>query len=159
MELTESPLVNKEIQLEKFSGKGGWTFVRLPEIPMEKRPFGLKKVRGYIDDYEIKNFHLMPLGNGQLFLPVKAEIRKKIHKEEGDSVKVVLYNEEMTINVEEDFILCLKDDPDAWNNYLKFSEPEKKNYLEYINSSKNQDIVIERMAEAVNKISQNKKLV
>lgn len=28
-----TPLTDKIYLLEKFSGKGGWTFVRLPEIP------------------------------------------------------------------------------------------------------------------------------
>jgi hypothetical protein len=41
-------------------------------------------VRGTIDDFEIRKYHLMPMGNGKFFLPVKAEIRKKIKKEAGD---------------------------------------------------------------------------
>jgi len=74
----EKPLVNKEYLLEKFPGKGGWTYVRIPEVLQNKNsPFGWVKVKGRIDDYEIKNYKLMPMGNGQLFLPVKSDIRKK----------------------------------------------------------------------------------
>jgi hypothetical protein len=72
----ERPLVNKTYRLEKFPGKGGWTFARIPEIlPDKKAHFGWVKVRGTIDGYEIRKYHLMPMGNGSLFLPVKAEIR------------------------------------------------------------------------------------
>lgn len=71
------PLVNKKYLLEKFHGKGGWTYARIPEILQNKKnTFGWVKVKGSIDGYEIKKCHLMPMGNGKLFLPVKAAIRK-----------------------------------------------------------------------------------
>jgi len=75
------PLVDKKYKLEKFPGKGGWTFARIPEILQDKtKPFGWVKVRGTIDGYEIKKYNLMPMGDGMLFLAVRAEIRKKINK-------------------------------------------------------------------------------
>ncbi|MEY3398621.1 MAG: hypothetical protein RL220_1215, partial [Bacteroidota bacterium] len=78
-------LVDKAYRLEKFPGKGGWTYARIPEILQDKHsPFGWVRVKGSIDDVEFSSYHLMPMGNGQLFLPVKADIRKKIGKKEGD---------------------------------------------------------------------------
>jgi hypothetical protein len=75
------PLVDKLFKLERFPGKGGWTYARIPQIlPSTDQPFGWVKVRGSIDGYEIDKYHLMPMGNGKLFLPVKADIRKKIKK-------------------------------------------------------------------------------
>jgi hypothetical protein len=44
------------------------------------------KVRGFIDDYELKDHNLFPMGKGILMMAVKAEIRKKIGKQEGDWV-------------------------------------------------------------------------
>lgn len=74
----EKPLVNKKFKLEKYPGKGGWTYTVIPEIPADKKQrFGWVKVKGFIDDYQIKSYKLMPLGDGRLFLPVRAEIRKK----------------------------------------------------------------------------------
>jgi hypothetical protein len=88
----QHPLVNKKYKLEKFPGKGGWTYAAIPEVLQDKHaPFGWVQVKGSIDDYEIKNYKLMPMGKGKLFLPVKAAIRKKIGKEAGDWVKVTLY--------------------------------------------------------------------
>lgn len=86
------PLLNKHYKLERIPGKGGWTYARIPEIRQDKsRPFGWVKVRGTIDGFEIRKCHLMPMEKGQLFLPVRAEIRKKIHKNAGDTVHIVLY--------------------------------------------------------------------
>lgn len=39
------------------------------------------------------------MGNGKLFLPVKAEIRKKIKKAEGDKVHVILYPDNEPLEV------------------------------------------------------------
>ncbi len=89
------PLVAKTYLLEKIPGKGGWTFARIPEVLQSKNtPFGWVKVKGSIDGVSFKKYHLMPMGNGHLFLPVKAEIRKKIKKQEGDYVDIVLYPDE-----------------------------------------------------------------
>ena len=39
-----------------------------PEIPASSQnPFGWVRVKGFIDDYYFSNYHLMPMGNGQLF--------------------------------------------------------------------------------------------
>ena len=87
---SEIPLVNQNYLLKKYSGKGGWTFAVIPEIPKDQHAwFGWVKVRGSIDGYEIKNYHLMSMSNGMMFLPVKAEIRKKIGKNEGAGSSVV----------------------------------------------------------------------
>jgi hypothetical protein len=46
------PLVNKKYLLEKFKGKGGWTFAQIPEILQDKHsPFGWVRVRRTIDTF------------------------------------------------------------------------------------------------------------
>ncbi len=92
--MNAKPLVDKDYRLDKFPGKGGWTYTLIPEIaPDPYAPFGWVKVKGTIDGVPIGNYHLMPFykGSQQLFLSVKADIRKKIKKEAGDTVRVVLY--------------------------------------------------------------------
>ena len=65
--MNETPLVDKDYLLQKYPGKGGWTFAAIPEIAQDKHAwFGWMKVRGTIDDYAIENYHLMPMGNGSL---------------------------------------------------------------------------------------------
>ena len=57
-------LVDKKYLLERFQGKGGWTYARIDEIPQDKRAhFGWVKVRGTIDGFEIRKYHLMPMGD------------------------------------------------------------------------------------------------
>lgn len=102
----ERAIVNRKCLLEKYPGKGGWTYAQIPGIPRDPHAaFGWVKVHGSIDDYEIKDYHLMPMKNGNLFLPVKAAIRKKIGKSAGQFVRVILYLHESPSHLPEELRL------------------------------------------------------
>jgi hypothetical protein len=153
------PLVDKRFKLERFQGKGGWTYASIPQIIRDKnQPFGWVKVMGSIDGYEIRKYHLMPMGNGKLFLPVKAEIRKKIKKNEGDFVHVILYPDNEPLEVPEEMLLCLQDEPAALKFFRSLSESEQKFYIQWVYSAKKEETKIDRLARTVNRLLQGLKL-
>lgn len=155
----EKPLISKEYLLEKFPGKGGWTYAAIPEILQDKKtPFGWVKVRGSIDDYELKNYKLMPMGNGKLFLPLKAAIRKKIGKQAGDYVKVILYKDENPLEIPNELELCLKDEPLAYETFINLKEGEQKAFIDWIYSAKKDETKVERIANTINKVIKGEKL-
>jgi len=148
--MIQNPLVDGLYLLEKFPGKGGWTYAKIPEIPQDKHShFGWVKVCGSIDSYEIKKMNLMPMGNGQLFLSVKAEIRKSINKQAGDYVKVVLYTDKEPDLPPQEWLDCLKEEPKAFDFFDKLLDEEKKGYIQYIYSAKSEQIKIERMGNCI----------
>lgn len=153
----EKPLVNKKYLLEKFPGKGGWTYTEIPEIPMSKASFGMLKVKGSIDDFEISKYHLMPSGKGTLFLPVKAEIRKKIKKQAGDHVHIILYPDTEPIEIPEEFLLCLQDDTIALQFFKSLKENEQHNYIKWIYSAKTDETKIDRIAKTLVSLSKHQK--
>ena len=153
------PLINRKYLLEKFPGKGGWTFAQIPEISKDnKRRFGTFKVMGTIDGFEIKKYHLMPMGNGSLFLPVRAEIRKKIKKQAGDFVQVVLYLDNEPLEIPEELLLCLRDEIAAFNFFNSLSESEQKYYIQWIYASKKEETKINRLAKSINRLVQGLKM-
>jgi hypothetical protein len=156
--MMKKPLVNKKYKLEKFHGKGGWTYAQIPEIVADKSsPFGWVKVKGFIDDHEFRNYHLMPMGNGRLFLPVKASIRKKIKKQEGDWVKVILFPDNDPLPVPAELQACLKDEPKAEKVFNSFSDSEKKYYIEWVYSAKKEETRVKRFAKTIERLMQGLK--
>jgi hypothetical protein len=153
----EKPLVNKKYLLQKFPGKGGWTYIQFDEIkPEKKKYFGGVKVRGFIDDYELKDHNLFPMGKGILMMAVKAEIRKKIGKQEGDWVNIKLYYDEPQDNANEEFLLCLKDDSAAEKTFNKITKKKQQEIIDWISASKNEDMKVERIAKTLDMLSQGK---
>lgn len=147
------PLIDKEYLLEKFPGKGGWTFAKIPEIMQNKNtPFGWVRVRGTIDHFEIKNYNLQSMGDGSLFLPVKAEIRKKINKKEGDYVHIILFTDNLPTEIPEELKLCLMDEPMVYETFLNYSNGEQKTIIEWIYSAKTDITKVERIAKTIDKI-------
>ena len=100
----------------------------------------------------------MPMGTGILFLPVKAEIRKKIKKDEGDYVHVILYPDNDPLEVPEEMLICLRDEPKALKFFNSLSESERKFYIDWIYSAKRSETKVNRLAQAVNRLAQGLKL-
>ena len=147
------PLVNNTYLLKKFPGKGGWTYASIPEVLQDKTaPFGWVKVRGTIDDYEFKHFKLMPMGDGTLFFPVRAEIRKKIKKETGDEVHIILYQDLSAIEIPDELLICLKDEPLAHKRFLSLSEGKQKEIIDWISQAKKEETKVERIASSIEKL-------
>lgn len=150
----EAPLIDKSYLLKKFPGKGGWTFAEIPEIAPDKHAhFGWVKVKGKIDDHSFANYRLQPMGNGKLFLPVRAEIRKKIRKQAGDWVHITLYKDESPQEIPKELIQCLQEDPEAMEAFSKLGDGEKKKHIEWIYAAKNLDTKVERIASMMDLIT------
>jgi hypothetical protein len=76
-------------KLRKSSKPGGWTYVVWPESVTFFGTRGLVKIKGTIDGQPFRS-SFMAMGNGRHMLPVKADVRKAIGKDAGDSVRVHL---------------------------------------------------------------------
>ncbi len=142
-----------------MAGKGGWTYVVISEIRQDiHKKAGMVKVKGRIDDYELMGYNLMPMATGQLFLPVKAEIRKKIKKEEGDWVTIVLYVDESALAIPEELLDCLKDEPKAYANFLKLPEGNQKEYRDWVYSAKTDETKVARIAKMIDMLASGRRL-
>ncbi len=84
-------MLNKSFcaKLEKSPNHGGWTYVVWPDSVNYFGTKGVVKISGKIDGYPFRA-SFMAMGDGQHMLPIKAETRKAIRKDVGQTVQVVL---------------------------------------------------------------------
>jgi len=154
------PMVNGTYLLERFPGKGGWTYAALPDIPMDRNnPFGWVVVKGFIDRYELSHYKLMPMGDGSLFLPVRKEVRKSIGKEAGDRVEIVLYKEDSAFAVPQEIRSCLElESPELLQVLENFREGEQKAHVDWIREAKTEETRVNRILEMMRRLERGLKL-
>lgn len=148
--------INGSYLLQKFNGKGGWTYIALPEIKVKSNlPFGWLEVRGSIDHIELNHYKLMPMGNGQLFLPVKAAWRKALKKEAGDYAHVILQPEDRNVIIPKELEETIQlQGENLWEFFLKWPEHQKSQVIQEIYQTKNQETKTKRILKLIKKIEQ-----
>lgn len=152
-------LVKGRYLLEKFPGKGGWTYAAIPEIkPDQSSPFGWVMVKGSIDGVVISKYRLMPMGGGRFFLPVKKEIRQKIKKQAGDWVDVLISPDQDPLIIPDDLVLCLQDEPEAYRFFQSLPASGQLNYIKWIFDAKTASTRESRIATAVKQLLRKEKM-
>lgn len=139
-------------KFDKMGEKTGWTYVFIPFDVAEKINPKVKKsyrVKGKIDSIPIKQMALIPMGNGDFIIPLKADLRKKIKKQKGEKVKLVLELDASEFKISSDFLECLKDDKSAEKFFKALTPGHQKYYSKWIDEAKTIETKSKRIAQAL----------
>ena len=132
--------------------KTGWTYVFIPFDMAEKLNPKVKRsyrVKGTIDAIEVNQLALIPMGNGDFIIPLKAELRKKIKKQKGEKVKLTLILDTSEFKISSDFLACLKEEKGAEKFFYSLTGSHQKYYSNWIESAKTIETKSKRIARAI----------
>lgn len=142
--------------LQKFGEKGektGWTYAEIPsDIAQQIKPntkLGFR-VKGLIDSFPVKLLALLPMGEGDFIIPMNAQIRKGIRKEEGEMVTLNLEEDTDELPQSEELMICLEDEPKALEAFLKMPKGHQNYYAKWIESAKTIETKTKRISMTVN---------
>ncbi len=152
------PVISGTFPLLKYPGKGGWTYLSLPRPEgLGKKRFGFNKVSGKIDQYEFNCLSIWNTKSGELFFPVKAEIRKIIGKSDGDLVRIEIFaGEASDESLPPDPLRALLDEePEARRSFEKLPAAKQKEIENWVLEARSDESRVQRLAEVVDKLLQN----
>lgn len=153
-------MVSFKALLQKFGSNGektGWTYFNIPAIIAQQLKPAYKKsfrVKGKIDNHQIKAVSLTPMGDGFFILAVNSEIRKSIKKIHGEMVEVQIEEDFEKLVPDRELIMCLKDEPLAYD-YFKNLPPSHQNWFSnWVKIAKTETTIIKRISVIVKACSQ-----
>lgn len=146
----------------KFGDQGektGWRYIDIPaDIAQQLKPGNKQsfRVKGMLDGFAFAGIALMPMGDGNFIMPLKADIRKAIHKREGAMLQVRLeadndYKVEMPADLQE----CFDADPEAFEFYNSLIKSHRDYFVKWIDSAKTEPTRIKRIVDTVNATSRH----
>jgi hypothetical protein len=145
--------------IEKFGDKGeksGWTYVLVPQaIAVQLKP-GMRqsfRVKGKLDEVEVEYLALIPMGEGDFIIPLKTDLRRKLRKQKGATLSLVIEADDRPMPMSEDFLACLEDEPNAMAYFKTLPGSHQRYYSKWIEEAKTEATKAKRIAQAIKGLS------
>lgn len=143
----------------KFGEQGektGWTYIVISEALAQQLSPGNKKsfrVKGKLDMHSISGMALIPMGEGNFIMALKADLRKAVGKQKGATLHVQLAVDNKPYEVNALLIECLEDEPPAMQYFKSLPKSHQHYFSKWIESAKTEPTKTKRIAMAVNAMS------
>lgn len=154
-------MVNFTATIHKFENKGektGWRYIQITADTAEELAPGVRKsfrIKGRIDGVEINDFSVLPMGDGSFILPLKAGLRKQLHKQEGSMVTLSLTADPLPYKLHEEMLACLEDSPEAFHFFNQLQPSHQRYFSKWIDSAKTDGTKARRIAQVVRAMQHN----
>lgn len=153
-------MIKYSTRIKKFDKQGektGWSYIEISRRQADQMNPGCRKsyrVKGMLDDFKIQKIAILPMGDGGFILPMNATIRKGTGKKAGDTIKVSLEMDERPLQINRDFIACLKDDARAYQFFQTLPKGHQNYFSKWIDSAKTDATKTKRITMAVIALAQ-----
>ena len=142
------------LQFDAQGEKTGWTYIDIPaDIARQMKPGNKKsfRVRGMLDAFPVRGMALMPMGEGNFIMALKAEVRKGIHKNAGAMLQVRLEEDkDFKIEMPDDLQECFDFEPEAFDFFNSLAKSHREYFIKWIDSAKTNETRAKRIVNTVN---------
>jgi hypothetical protein len=142
------------LQFAEQGEKTGWTYIEIPaDIAQQMKPGNKKsfRVRGMLDALPVRGLALMPMGEGNFIMALKADIRKGIHKNAGAMLHVKLEaDDDFKVETPADLQECLDFEPEAYDFFNSLAKSHREYFIKWIDSAKTAETRAKRIVNTVN---------
>lgn len=142
------------MQFAEQGEKTGWTYIEVPaDIALQLKPGNKKsfRVRGMLDALPVSGMALMPMGEGNFIMALKAEVRRGIHKNAGAMLHVKI--EEDTgykVEIPADLQACFDFEPEAVEFFYSLAKSHREYFIKWIEGAKTPETRAKRIVNTVN---------
>lgn len=141
----------------KFGEQGektGWSYIEIPaDLAQQLKP-GNKisfRVKGMLDSLPVSGMALMPMGDGNFIMALKADVRKALRKNKGAMLHARLEEDTVfKIEMPDDLKECFDFEPDAFDFYNTLPKSHRDYFIKWINDAKTNETRAKRIVNTIN---------
>lgn len=142
------------LQFAEQGEKTGWTYIEIPAgIALQMKPGNKKsfRVRGMLDALPVRGMALMPMGDGNFIMALKADVRKKLHKNAGAVLHARLEEDiDYKVEIPADLQECFDFEPEAAKFFNSLAKSHREYFIKWINDAKTSETRTKRIVNTVN---------
>jgi len=142
------------LQFAEQGEKTGWSYIEIPaDLAQQMKPGNKKsfRVRGMLDALPVRGMALMPMGEGNFIMALKAEVRKGIHKNAGAMLNVKLEEDiDYKIETPDDLQECFDFEPEAFEFFNSLAKSHREYFIKWIDGAKTNETRAKRIVNTVN---------
>ncbi len=142
------------LQFDEQGEKTGWTYIEIPaDLAQQLKPGNKKsfRVKGMLDGLAVKGMALMPMGEGNFIMALKADIRKGIRKGAGAMLQVKIEEDkDFKIEMPDDLKECFDFEPEAFEFFNTLAKSHREYFIRWIDGAKTNETRAKRIVNTVN---------
>ncbi len=142
------------LQFDEQGEKTGWSYIEIPaDIAQQMKPGNKQsfRVKGMLDGLAVSGLALMPMGEGNFILALKAEIRKALRKNAGAMLRVKLEpHDDFKIEMPGDLKECMDMDPETWDFFNSLPGSHRNYFIKWVKDAKTSETRAKRIVNMVN---------
>lgn len=142
----------KILQFQEMGEKTGWSYIKVPaKLAQELKPGNKRsfRVKGHLDDHPISGMALLPMGEGDFIMALKAAVRKAIRKQKGDALEVRIEVDKKEIAPPKELVDCLADEPEAQRYFKSLPRSHQNWYGNWVAAARTDGTRARRIAQVV----------